>query len=526
MAKYRIEGKVYEASTPDEAYAMHDQAVTYNPTAGMSGFDKFAAGMGQGMTNVGRQVGNILGMVSDEELAEAKKTDQALLDTGAGQAGAFVGEMAATAPVGGAVGGLARGAGRMLPSALGRMGGSRLAGYGAEGAAEGAILAGPEGRGEGALMGAGIGAGVGKGMDVLGGMARGVQRTPGAQRLIDEGVDLTPGQINPGGKMAAIEESAAGRIAPGVTAAREAAKEDVLTAALNRSRAPGTEQIAKASDPNDMLDAAYEGFKPAYDSAKGHALARGNLDEGVLQKVLDFPGVTNEVREAEFGWVDNQLSRLGDSKNIKTDDLLKIRSEVRDRIRKVSKAGDWERADILEAVEDSLSSRIDQALPADAQQLLRSTDQQYAKFKTVEDMVWRAGDRGFPTPFQMSSAVKQAAPNRGAYTRGGGGELRQLTKDAAQQFAENTPKTGMANYIPAATAGLGYAAAGPMGAVGGAALPTAIAALGSGTRTGRRAARGQLPPQRAAQAVIDQTRNLQYLPRAGAVTYGTSENNY
>ena len=80
----------------------------YSPVEGMSGPQKFAAGMGQGATNVARQAGNIIGRNSDEQMAEWKANDAPLLNTSAGKWGQFAGEVAATAPIGGVVGGLVR----------------------------------------------------------------------------------------------------------------------------------------------------------------------------------------------------------------------------------------------------------------------------------------------------------------------------------------------------------------------------------------------------------------------------------
>ncbi|GAG03066.1 unnamed protein product, partial [marine sediment metagenome] len=70
-----------------------------NPTAGQSFSENLTQGIGQGMSNIGRNVGNMVGLVSDEDLAESDRLDEALLDTGGGATGSFVGEMAALAPL-------------------------------------------------------------------------------------------------------------------------------------------------------------------------------------------------------------------------------------------------------------------------------------------------------------------------------------------------------------------------------------------------------------------------------------------
>jgi hypothetical protein len=76
-----------------------DQKPTvYDPTEGMSTFDKMAAGAGKAMVDTGRGIGQMLGLVSRDDVAEARKRDQALMNTGAGAAGNVLGNVAMVAP--------------------------------------------------------------------------------------------------------------------------------------------------------------------------------------------------------------------------------------------------------------------------------------------------------------------------------------------------------------------------------------------------------------------------------------------
>ena len=56
------------------------------------------AGTGQGMESIGRHVANLVGLESNQDLADAQKLDAPLLNTTAGKIGNLVGETAATAP--------------------------------------------------------------------------------------------------------------------------------------------------------------------------------------------------------------------------------------------------------------------------------------------------------------------------------------------------------------------------------------------------------------------------------------------
>lgn len=70
----------------------------YNPTDGMSGTEKFLAGAGKAFVDAGRGIGQLVGLVSGQDVAEARQRDAALMDTGAGLAGNVVGNLAVTAP--------------------------------------------------------------------------------------------------------------------------------------------------------------------------------------------------------------------------------------------------------------------------------------------------------------------------------------------------------------------------------------------------------------------------------------------
>lgn len=64
----------------------------------MSGAKQFAAGAGKAITDIGRGIGQMTGMVSDQSINDAKALDQPLMQTGAGTAGNLAGGIAAFAP--------------------------------------------------------------------------------------------------------------------------------------------------------------------------------------------------------------------------------------------------------------------------------------------------------------------------------------------------------------------------------------------------------------------------------------------
>lgn len=133
MATYTVsgpDGHVYTIDGPDGATAdqlgqvitaqnaVHQKAAadtaawqtTLNPTDGMSMTDKVLSGAGQGMTNIVRGVGqlvgktlpdswdNAIGIPTQADIDAAKKTDAPLLKTGAGKVGSVIGNVALAAP--------------------------------------------------------------------------------------------------------------------------------------------------------------------------------------------------------------------------------------------------------------------------------------------------------------------------------------------------------------------------------------------------------------------------------------------
>lgn len=144
MPKYRItgpDGGTYEVTAPDGAseadvlaYAQQNYKakpkaelapLTADPTDGMSGMEKFNAGVGKAFADIGLGVKQRLGMAPRSEADEVKKRDAALTGTGAGLAGNIMGNVsmlapaalipgAATVPGAAAVGGLV---GALQPSA-------------------------------------------------------------------------------------------------------------------------------------------------------------------------------------------------------------------------------------------------------------------------------------------------------------------------------------------------------------------------------------------------------------------------
>ena len=73
--------------------------INLDPTAGMSPLQLGLAGAGKAMTDLGRGIGQKLGLVSTDDIEASRRRDAALMGTGAGRAGHLVGSVVSTLPV-------------------------------------------------------------------------------------------------------------------------------------------------------------------------------------------------------------------------------------------------------------------------------------------------------------------------------------------------------------------------------------------------------------------------------------------
>ncbi|MCB4358419.1 hypothetical protein [Quatrionicoccus australiensis] len=69
-----------------------------NPTSDMNTFERFAAGAGKSITDAGRGLGQMIGLVDQKDIEESRRLDAPLMNTGAGTAGNIFGNVALLAP--------------------------------------------------------------------------------------------------------------------------------------------------------------------------------------------------------------------------------------------------------------------------------------------------------------------------------------------------------------------------------------------------------------------------------------------
>lgn len=527
MPYYRIRGEVIEAPDPAGARRIAD----------MGGIERFARGAGLGAANVGRNVVNLLPLgglepewASDEAITRA--AENPILKTGSGWAGSIAGEIGASMIPGGLAGKAVLGAGKIgsvLPGAVGRVAGAlgktargrklvpTLAAA-AGGATEGAITAGPGHRVEGGLLGGGLGGAVGAAMPALGKfLANPVKATPEARRIMDMGVSLTPGQMNPRSAIGSLEEAIS--IFPGVKNARDYAKDQLVRRQLRNAAAPGSALSAVADKTLDAMPIetvglqAYKSFEPGYDALRTAVPEIKGSEIGLAKALRDIamdPGKTalKTERKAVNATLQNALTLLPQGKSPGFGELQQVRSIFREGARDSVDNPRMQR--LFVAAADEITDRMKAGMPPDQLARLRALDDRYADMATLAGALRRGN--ASPSGFTQGQLLMELKPIEGrSFGMGGSGrELSRSARAGKQVLEEKTPITGARMLVPAAAGiGLGKAAL----------IPGAAIALGATTNVGRKIMGGGTARQKA---LTKQLRVLRNSPKTMGTIGATS----
>lgn len=213
-------GEYLQTLPPDPAEVAHQKALndtaawqkTVDPTYDMGTGARLMAGIGRGYASVGRGLGQLVGLTSQDDVNAAKSSDAPLLATRAGKVGNVVGTMAATAPA------------MFIPGANTYAGAAAIGGVtGAlttegdahdrlEGAA-GGIAGGILGKGAGDVIGSGVKAiRTGVASRVAANAAANAPRTAAAQAAQDAGYVITPSMSGNPGIIGGTAEAIGGKI--------------------------------------------------------------------------------------------------------------------------------------------------------------------------------------------------------------------------------------------------------------------------------------------------------------------------
>jgi len=415
-----------------ESAAAHRARLQDLVVAEMPAWERFAAGAGKSLADTGRGIGQLLGMVDESEVADARAIDEALMRSGWGLAGNIGGQAAQMAiPLGsgGRVAGLLGKAAPYVNAA------ARGAGFAA---AQGTV--GDETRVENAAIGGLLGA-AGQGLAAgVGRIAQGVRMDDVTRGLLskadDIGLRLGAGRLteNP---MARTVLSQMERLP--FSGAR--AVNDANQAAF--SRAVGA--TFGASDDKITADT----FRAAKGriGAEFNRLAEQNALQVTPQLSAQLAAIKDDAARLSLGntgpavsnWVDDLLSKAQDG-------VIPGRAyqSFNEKIGKAMKAG-GENAFYLGNIRDAVRSAMDDSISAADEGAWRAARQQYANLKTVEPLVKKSATGDISPAALMGRA---AADNAGKVrmASGAGGEIGELAR-VGQRFLREAPDSGTADRL-------------------------------------------------------------------------------
>lgn len=517
--------------------------------------NNWRAGAGRGLTKVAGQLlqlatpksmerglDSALLPVSDEARAEMERVTAPLMATRSGKVGNFIGEAAAAAPAGGLAGGLAKGMLARTGAALAPEGATakalleltklpkyaRYGGYAAEGAAGQAATTGEVTPG-GALAGI-VGGRGGEALSAgLGALVHGLKRTPGAERLLEFGADLTPGRLNPGGMLSRLEHVAEASPILGAGGMTQRARTRALEPVVpNLAR-----DVAELPQQRGML--ALNSMKDAADEVAAAQTARYGPNRELPRLTIPRrgPGVPPGPQGTDLeafqdamrasirkhvppkrGTVNAELRsawerarRAGGSSDVK-----RIISDLRAKSRNLSKggrgtAGSAQEARVYDDAANWLDDYFKRGATPERVARIEQADRVTRAYKPIERATGQgmAAGQDSPTGVQLLAALKRDM-TPGQFTRGEGGQTRSVAEALVEQ--EDSRLTGMLERNPVARKAL--------------AALVAPLAVGAHSRMIRRMAQGVTPPQVAVQNLLDVPGVMQLLQGLGAVRRGVA----
>lgn len=443
----------YKPGTP-QALFMREGGLSAMPP-GLAPLMSFGAATQDVLANIG-ELANVITPERQRQITESNELIRRL-----SPAASFAGEtVAATVPAM-AVGGPAGGLGRLV---LG--GGRPLVRAATEGAVSGAVTSTPEQRKEGALYGGVTAAAFPLLAGVGSRLTRGIDMTPSARLLTDKGAPLTPGQLNPEGNWAMLEESMQRLpfLGPAVSKARQRGMTGAQSAVAQEAAPPGF-KVEPMDDVNKLADQLVSAYNDAYQVGKGFPMRPVIMQTGKdvpLASALRVPA-NAAADDASIAFADrflkNELSFIkSKGKKLTSDDLLEVRSNIRKEIRSINSkpSAPFKAAQLLSDAEDRLTDAIQSQLSGDALSAVQSVDSQYRKYKTLEKAINKAADRpeGF-TPAEFSRAVRETTGSDMTYATGGG-PMREMAQAMSETFPGRQPQTGASLPSTGVAGILGY----------------------------------------------------------------------
>lgn len=403
----------------------------FNPVARMSGGERFAAGAGKAVTDIARGTGQRLGMVDQQTIDETEERDRPLMNTGAGKAGNVAGTVGAFLPT------------SMIPGA------NTLTGAALIGAAVGASQ--PTETGESVSQNIISGAAGGAiGNRVATGLSRVLspQTSQGARQLIDEGVELTPGQAL-GGTARRIEEASKSIpfVGQGISQAERRGIESFNKTALNRVLKPIGQKVDDIG--HEGVTKARQLISEAYDSALNN-LKRVDIDDAFRAEINKLDEMTqtlpeNIQRQFRSTLKTQLIDKLTPEGTLSGEQFKAVASQFgklgNGYKGRVNSFDQQQLGDALLEVRTSLMGLAGRTNPV-ARDAITKADQAYSQLLRVEDAAVR-GEEGIFTPAMLAQAVKKLDQSgRKVASAQGRAVMQDLAESGKGTLSATVPNSG------------------------------------------------------------------------------------
>lgn len=439
-------------------------AETFDPTQGMSAYEKFMAGAGKSVNDTWNGLRQISGSIGDAipgvdltdwragvqaDIDEARRIDAPLMSTGWGMTGNIAGQAAQAAiPVGGAVGRAGAVFGRAAP----------YAGAATRGAALSAAqpIAGDESRLMNALIGGSAGAvgqGIASGASALASRA-GAAISPAIQRSIDAaqkaGIPLRAAQVS-GSQFLKTLQSAMDALPFSGGGAMARKQQEGFNRALGRTFGADAPYLT-----DDVMLAARQNIGQSYNDI----YSRNNidLDQPSIQRMLGIENLARmDLAPDNAQIVSNQFQKVIDAfANGRVAGPLY--QDLRGALNKV--VDDSSTGRLVAALRGELDAAASRSVgPADAQ-ALKQANSQWANMRTAEDALKQASGGGG----QAGGAAGNVRPASlyPLVRNGSTPELRELAQIGQNVLKDPIPNSGTAQreliYSALGLGGGGYLA--------------------------------------------------------------------
>jgi len=466
------------------AIASRRQSEQNAMVAQMPWYQRFAAGAGKAVEDTGRGLGQIVGLESKDDVARARAQDAALMRTGSGKAGNFLGYGLMAAPAAMAapeVAGAALGTRALIGGASGG-----AQGYAAPYASQGEHIA-------NTLIGAGLGAAIPGAGSAAGKVVRGLA-TPEAKQLLQAGVRLTPGQML-GGTAKTVEDKLTSLpvVGSAIRRGQQRALDDFNLATVQKALDPIGVKLGKNVAPGyDAIESGRNAISKAYDNVLGQM--RGKVDSTFTNKLS---ATLNQHLNTLPEFLSNRLvkivdedvmQKLGKGGWVGGQEIKKVVSSLGNEIRASMRSQDpasRQLGQALQEVQGNVKDMLKRHNSAALGKELSSVDASHARMLRVENAASRVGsDEGKFTPAQLRNAVRTEDSSYKHRAFSQGNALMQDWADTAKSsLPSKVPDSGTAGRLMLAdlATGGGAAAAGHLPA----ALALGAAAHGIYSRPGQ-----------------------------------------